>query len=419
MRIDHRCLLAAAFMLLPTMVNAEPVTLRVTHGFPARETPFRTEIAKRFMEQNPDIRIELEANAPDCGALLQQLQRAAITNDLPDVSTPCYQEVGILSKQGVLVPLNEFLTGDESWKDVGVEPGSLATTTWNGQVLALPESVSTSIVYYNMTLLRQVRGDIDALPQTWPEIIALANDVKRHGGDAMSIFFEYYTDNFNWQFNGLVYSHGGNVFTPDGKIAFDGQAGKTALDLMRQFGKAGMIDMTTEQARQAFAAGKIAIYVASNSRLSQLTANAGDQLEIRTAPYPQSAPNGKMQSGGGAIAIFTKDPAKQKAAWKYLKFSVGPEAQTIMVTQTGLSPVNTKAVGSPEYLADFYRERPNYLTAIELLPRITSMNEYPGANARQISNVIRDYLQEVVTLKRSPEAVMPDMVRDVKALLPN
>lgn len=418
MRIDHRCILAAALTLVSTVASAEQVTLRVTHGFPARETPFRTEIAKRFMEQNPDVRIELEATAPDCGALLQQLLRAAITNDLPDVSTPCYQEVGILSKQDLLVQLDDFIAGDETWKDVGVEPGSLATTTWNGRLLALPESISTSIVYYNMNLVRQARGNIDALPQTWPEIIALANDIKRQGGDVMSIFYEYYPDNFNWQFNGLVYSHGGNVFTSDGKIAFDSKAGRAALDLMRQFGEAGMIDMTTEQARQAFAAGKIGIYVASNSRLAQLTANVGDQLEIRTAPFPQSAPDGKMQSGGGAIAILTKDPAKQQAAWEYLKFSVGAEAQTLMVSQTGLSPVNTKAVKSPEYLADFYKEHPNYLTAIEQLPRIKSMNEYPGENARQISNVIRDHLQEVVTLKRSPEAVMPDMVRDVTALLP-
>lgn len=418
MRIDHRCLLGAAFALVTVAAGAEPTTLRVTHAFPARETPFRAEIAKRFMEENPDIRIELEATAPDCGALLQQLLRAAITNDLPDVSTPCYPEVGILSKQGLLVTLDDFISGDATWTSVGVGPGPLATTTWGGRLLALPESVSTSIVYYNMNLVRRVRGNFDALPRTWPEILALASDIKSLGGDVMSMFYEYYPDNFNWQFNGLVYSHGGNVFTPDGKIAFDDEAGRTALGLMRQFGEVGMVDMTTEQARQAFVAGKIGIYVASNSRLSQLTANNSDQLEIRTAPFPQSTPDGKIQSGGGAIAILTKAPAKQQAAWKYLKFSVGPEAQTLMVTLTGLSPVNTRAVDSPQYLAGFYKQHPNYLTAIEQLPRIKSMNEYPGQNARQISNVIRDHLQEVVTLKRTPEDVMPDMVRDVVQLLP-
>jgi multiple sugar transport system substrate-binding protein len=43
---------------------------------------------------------------------------------------------------------------------------------------------------------------------------------------------------------------------------------------------------------------------------------------------------------------------------------------------------------------------------------------FPGPNSVRISDVIRDHLREVITLRRSPEEVMVDMVRDVKALLP-
>lgn len=398
--------------------QAETVTLRVTHAFPARETQFRSELAQQFMAQHPDIRIKLEATATDCGALLQQLLRAAITNDLPDVATPCYQEAGILAGRGLLVPLDGFIAEDADWKDLGVDAGALATAQWGGKIIALPESISTSIVYYNMNIVRQVRPDVSSLPQSWTEILSLANDIKTHGGGAMSLFFEYYPDNFNWSFNGLVYSHGGDVFTPDGKIAFDGEAGRKSLALMRAFGDAGMVDMTTEQARQAFVAGKIGIYIASNSRLAQLTANTQGQFEVRTAPFPQSAPDGKMQSGGGAIAILTGDAKKQNAAWEYLKFSVSAAAQTLMVKSTGFSPVNTNAVYSADYLADFYAAHPNDLTAIRQLPRIKSMNTYPGDKSRQISTVIRDYLQAVVTRKQAPDDAMPAMVHDVSQLLP-
>jgi multiple sugar transport system substrate-binding protein len=415
----YRGLLAAlALWASAAATHAEQITLRVTHAFPAREAKFRTDIAQQFMARNPGIQIKLEATATDCGALLQQLLRAAITNDLPDVTTPCYQEAGLLADRNLLAPLDDFVAKDAAWKELGIEPAALSTTHWNGKLVALPESVSTSIVYYNMNVVRKIRPDLSSLPATWPEIIALANSIKKQGGDVMSIFFEYYPDNFNWSFNGLVYSHGGDMFSPEGRIAFDGEAGKKSLALMKEFGQAGMVDMTTEQARQAFVAGKIGIYVASNSRLAQLTANAGEQLEIRTAAYPQSARNGKLQSGGGAIAILTRDEAKQKAAWEYLKFAIGPAAQTTMVKNTGFAPVNTRAVESAEFLADYYKDRANDLVAIRQLPRIKSMNTYPGEKARQISTVIRDHLQAVVTLKRTPEEVMPDMVRDVERLLP-
>lgn len=71
------------------------------------------------------MRIVLEATAPDCGALLQQLMRAAITSDLPDVSTPCYHEVGILDERKLLVPLDDFIARDPAWRDVGIEAQAL------------------------------------------------------------------------------------------------------------------------------------------------------------------------------------------------------------------------------------------------------------------------------------------------------
>lgn len=416
MRMRHVWFVGVVLLTIATSAAAQ-TALRVTHAFPARDGEMQREIAEKFMAENPGITIKLESTATNCEELLLQLLRAAITNDLPDVSAPCYQEVGILAHKNLPVPLDQFMSADQTWRDLGLEPAALSTTQWRNKTQALPVSVSTSIVYYNMDLLRRSGYERSELPKTWPEIIALAKQIRSLSKDAAGIFFEYYPDNFNWSFNGLVYSHGGRMFTSDGVIAFDSPAGRASLDLLRQFGEAGMVDMTSEQARQAFAAGTIGIYVGSNSRLSQLVPAAGT-IEVRTGAFPQSASDGKLQSGGAAIAMFTRDPQKQQAAWKYLKFVVGPAAQTIMVKRTGLSPVNTKAVYSSEFLGGFYRDRPNYMTAIEQLGRIKSMDEYPGDNARKISTIIRDHLQTVVTLKRSPDDVMPDMVRDVKRLLP-
>ncbi|MGY3424590.1 hypothetical protein ACVWZW_005065 [Bradyrhizobium sp. F1.13.4] len=154
------------------------------------------------------------------------------------------------------------------------------------ETIALPESVSTSIVYYNMDVIRKVRPNLSNLDLSWDDILSLADNIHTSIPALVPIFFEYYPDSYNWSFHALVYSHGGDVFTPDGKIAFDGAAGQAALQLMHRFGETGMVDMTTEQARQAFASGKIGIYVASSSRLEQLTANLGSTRDIRTGPFP-------------------------------------------------------------------------------------------------------------------------------------
>lgn len=118
------------------------------------------------------------------------------------------------------------------------------------------------------------------------------------------------------------------------------------------------------------------------------------------------------------MAITAKDPDKIAAAWKFLKFASGPEAQMMIVKATGFTPVNTIAVKDPAYLGGYYKANPNALPAIEELPRIKIQNLYPGENGPRITTIIRDHLQSVVTLKQTPAEVLPKMVADVEKLLP-
>ncbi|MGZ9722692.1 extracellular solute-binding protein [Rhizobium miluonense] len=413
-------LLGGALLLAAvTGAQAEQVTLRLTHAFPSRDGVFLKAIAERFMQQNPDIKIELEGNATDCPALLQQLLRDGVTGNLPDIASGvCYTDMPMLADRGIINPLDKIIAGDASWKEVGIEPGALGTTTVKGHVVAIPQSVSASIAYYNMTAVRKIRPDLKNLDLSWTDVLSIAKDLKAASPEIMPVFFEYYADSYNWSFNSLLMSHGTDVFTEDGKIGFNSKAGRDALGLLQQFGQAGMVDMTAEQARQAFASGKIGIYFASNSRLKTLTANAGPLLDIQTGVFPQSSNTGTLASGGGGMAITAKDTKKIEAAWKFLKFASSAESQTRIVKATGFTPVNTIAVKEPAYLGDYYKANPNALAAIRELPRIKIQNLYPGDNAPRITTAIRDHLQAVITLKQTPEEAMLKMLSDVEKLLP-
>ncbi|WP_413993263.1 extracellular solute-binding protein [Labrys okinawensis] len=399
--------------------SAEPVSLRVGYAFAYRDAAWREQVANEFMRIHPDIKIKLESNATDCPTLLQQTLRSAITNDLPDViASVCYPDMQVLADRGVAVPIDTFISNDKSWSEVGLTPAAMNTVKWKGSVIALPENISSLIVYFNMALVQKADPVLKELPTTWDGILQLANNVGSRDKDSMPIFMEYYPDSYNWSFNGLIYNFGGDVFDKNGKIAFDSAAGKQALEILQRLGKAGMTDITSEQARQSFVAGKIAIYVASSSLLNIFTKGAANNFDMRTEQYPHSAPDGKLPSGGGGFVMATKDADKQRAAWEFMKFAVGPEAQTVMVTKAGFTPVNSTAISSAQFLGDFYKAKPNYIVAVDELPRIKPMNIYPGENGPKITTVIRDYLQSVVTLKRTPEEVMPEMVRDVSRLLP-
>ncbi|AYG61700.1 ABC transporter substrate-binding protein [Rhizobium jaguaris] len=171
---------AIGLLTFAVTAQAEQITLHLTHAFPNRDSLFLKPIAEKFMQQNPDIKIELEANATDCPALLQQLLRDGVTGSLPDmVSGVCYTDMPTLAERGMLTPLDKLIADDADWKNVGVAPGALATTTVQGHVFAIPQSVSASIAYYNMSLIRKVRPDLKKFELSWSDILAIADDLKK------------------------------------------------------------------------------------------------------------------------------------------------------------------------------------------------------------------------------------------------
>ena len=177
--------------------------------------------------------------------------------------------------------------------------------------------------------------------------------------------------------------------------------------------------MSRAQARQAFAAGTLGIFIVSTSYITELTEGARGRFEIRVGPYPLSSADARLPAGGNAIMMFTKDPARQKAAWEYLKFATSPVGQTIVAEKSGYMPNNTIAIERDELMGRFYKSNPNHMVSIRQLPFLSGWYAFPGPSSLKISNVIRDHLRDVYTLRRTPEEVMPDMVRDVKALLPS
>jgi multiple sugar transport system substrate-binding protein len=78
------------------------------------------------------------------------------------------------------------------------------------------------------------------------------------------------------------------------------------------------------------------------------------------------------------LKMFARDPAKQRAAWEYVKFATGPVGATLMVKATGYFPANALPAKDPALLGDFYKQSPNHQTAIGQLPMLTAWYAFPG-----------------------------------------
>ena len=166
-----------------------------------------------------------------------------------------------------------------------------------------------------------------------------------------------------WQ--ALVFSHGGTMLTADEKkVAFDGPAGQKAMHASPAGRPKPTCRIRAGAGAQDFVAGRLGIWAHSSSRIGGVIKQVGGVFTCGPRSSRWAPRRGRLPAGGNVAMMLAKDPAKQKAAWEYMKFATGPHGATIMVKSTGYVPANDLPAKDPEMLGDFYAQNPNHRVAI-------------------------------------------------------
>ncbi|MCG7505341.1 ABC transporter substrate-binding protein [Mesorhizobium retamae] len=376
-------------------------------------------VAKAFMENNPGVEIDLDTSQANYDDLAQMILRGAVSGSLPDVAFNGNNRLRIFADRGLAVPVDDLIAADKA-AGVDVLPRSvLSIGTLNGKNYGLGFTVSVPVVYYNVDLIRAAGADPSKLPTTWEDILALAAKINDPAAGLLGFFFNY--DQLDWFWIALIESQGGRMMSADERrIAFDGPDGLRALQLLKAFGAAGQgqVDMTRNQAMQAFTAGKIGIFVQSSSDVGLYEKQSNGQVTTVVGRFPLLSEKARLPAGGAMSIMFAKDPSTRQAAWDYMKFASGPIGQTIVATQSGYMVANSQVAEDPKRLAPFYAKSPNMKPVIEQLSLLDGWYAYPGANGAKISTVIRDRMRDVVQQRQSPSEALESMSKEVTALLP-
>jgi len=410
---------AAASLAAPALRAQAPTEIKVLYSIPDLFKNLHEAIAVEFMKANPQYKITFLAPQPGYEEVAQATLRAAVTNTLPDVAYQGLNRQRIFYDRKLAQPLDALMAADKDFKSFGHAPGLLDVGRFGGKQLGIGFSLSTPIIYFNEDLVTKAGGNAGAFPATWDGIFELARKIKATGGPSQGFQFDWDITG-NWMWQALVFSNGGTMLTPDEKkVAFDGPAGKTAISTLgRMVSEGTMRDVAQNVALQDFTAGTLGIWGHSTSRLGGVTKQVADKFKPRTAPFPIQ-PDGRLPLGGNVAMLFAKDPARQKAAWEYIKFATGPIGGTMMVQATGYFPSALAAAEDPALLKSYYAKNPNHLVAIRQLPKSTGWYAFPGDNGIKITDVIKDHLQSVVAQRAKPDAALAQMTKDVQALLPS
>ncbi|UZE49315.1 ABC transporter substrate-binding protein [Rhodopseudomonas sp. P2A-2r] len=395
------------------------IVLDVLYTTPGIFNLLQQDLAKRFTEQHPDIKIKFRNPAGGYEEAAQQILRDQLTGRLPDVAFNGINQIGLFADRGIGAPLDGFIAKDGGIDKLGYYATLAELGKWKAKTYGLPFSVSTPVLYVNADLVEKAGGTVETLPRTWPELIAFGKKAEAAAGPGHTGFYFQWEQTGNWLVQSLVTSKGGRMLKPDGcGIGFNDDAGKFALQTLEAFGKSGMPNLSLGQARQSFVSGNVAIVADSTSYVAAAERQIAGRFKFRTVPFPLAASNGLLPAGGNMAMVFATDAARQQAAWEYVKFVTGAVGQTQMVKLTGYMPGSKLAVTEPELLGNFYKTSPNHLTSIAQLPVLTEWVSFPGDNSLKIIEVIKGHTEGLVTGRRSATETMPLLVNDVAALLP-
>ena len=411
--------LAAVGMVWQAPARAEQTEIVVHYPMPGFFKSVMDQISTEYMKQNPAVKITFTAPSPTYEDGLQLMLRQANSAQMPDVSFIGLNRLRVLAERNIGVDLTPIVQKDTALRSEGFSDNLLNLAKFGGKQMGLAFATSNPIFYYNADLVRKAGGDPDRMPTNWDDVLKLAAKIDALGNGTVGMGYRWMGD--DWMFSALLFGNGGTMLSADEKkVAFDGPEGLSSLKLIDRMVKEGKMPALTSDAMvQTFQSGKMGMFFWTTGALKSVINGVGEKFELRTTKMPAiDAAKGHLPTGGNAAVMFTKDPARQEAIYRFIKFAAGPFGQTVVVPGTGYVPTNELAPKDDRYLKGFYAQNPLYQAGLSQMDLMIPWYAFPGTNGVKVTQAMVDNIARVVEQKATPDEAMKEMSQEVAKLLP-
>jgi multiple sugar transport system substrate-binding protein len=356
------------------------------------------KLLDRFAELHPDITVQPQAVAT--ADVLTKTKTAVAAGSPPDVVQMGYSK---LAEAFETLPVQslEAIAGEEWEPSVeGIQEAFVTTGTSDGEVRALPYTVSVPTLFYNADLFRDAGLDPEKPPATIEEVRSDARaivDAGHHGvyfGIVDSAKSDYVTQS-------VINSAGGSLITPDGGVGLDSDEAVAGLEAVQELTTDGLQPAVgLEDALSDFAGGDLGMFVVSTSVSGQLEAAAEGAFELRSAGFPAfGAGPARPTFSGAGLVVLSEDPARQAAAWELVKFLTSKEGYTMITQDIGYLPLRSDIVDDPEYLGGFFGRDDLLVPPLEQLDTVSPYQSFSGPQANRAVVLLQDEAIEPIVLR--------------------
>ncbi len=317
----------ASTLLLPTLLHAaDKITLRYA-VWDRNQLSSEQEIAKRFEQANPDIKIEIELTPS--AQYFVKLDSAAAGGVAPDIfwiNMPYFVQY---AKNGIMEPLAPYIK-DSGLKLDDVVASSVKAYQYDGQQMAIPRDVDSIAVWYNKKLFDQAGVSYPTSDWSWDDLKSKATALKSGlKGAAFPLVMDLSIDGQDSYMN-LLFQNGNHIVPKDGQptdIANDKSI--WVYQQLQGMMKDGLMpsaqQMSEVKTENIFQSNRAAMVYAGSWLAAPFANNPLINDHIGVVMMPKI----ERQSGVAhslAFAMSAKSAHKQ-AAWKYIAFMSSEASQ--------------------------------------------------------------------------------------------
>jgi len=344
--------LSIAVVLLMVLISVVPalaqdsVTLRYfTFSAAPDYLEELDEIIVAFEEANPGITIEV-SSAP-FSDYFTLLQADVVSGSAPDVFELNYENFVTYAANGALMNVSEYLSGEAPFY-----PRALEAFQYGGEQLALPETFSTVLLFYNADLFDQAGLEYPTAEWTWDDAVVAAEAIKGLGDDHWGLFSPVQF----WEFYKKAAQNGECQFFNEDmtESTINSPACVETLETMMSFMESGIMPTAAELSgvsdSELFLSGKLGMLVTGIWMFGAF-ADADFTWDIQIEPAMNQHAH-HFFANGVAVSSTT---ANAEAAAKWAEFLTSSEvAATVRVNAGWELP----ALDEPAYFEAYLQQTP-------------------------------------------------------------
>ena len=400
-----------------------PVQITAWHALTQANATALQAATDQFNSSQSQVHVTL-VNQPQYNDTQEKFVAGLSTGDLPDVAQ--IQDTGLqqMIDTHAILPVQSCINADHYQSQLSdFVPRVLSYWTDQGVLYGMPFNVSNPVFFYNKKAFEKAGLDPNSPPQTLNQVMVDAQKLKASGAVTQA-GYGLKTDPSDleeWVAKaGEAYVNNGNGRQARATTAiFDATAAKQVFAWMSKMVSSGLAVVNNDQNTEAYnnllgiGNGNQAMTIDSSATLGTITQllNSGQypnvNLGVGAMPGP-SGPGGVLVGGAAFYIVNKSSPAKQAAAWEYLKFLDSPQTQATFGAATGYVPIRKSSVTLPA-MQQLWAKIPGYKVAYDQL--VTG-----PSNTATAGPVIGDYQGVRDAVRNAEEAMFSNGVKSNTAL---